>query len=130
MDDIMKEIREKAIRNAYFDALKSLMGKSAYISTEEIIKGLVNKTAPRFFITYDNARRIVSLMHRGKSLPITNKKKLEMYQELYRRYVIYKNEFKVSGYCILEKIIEEPAPSYYITEQTMRGIVYKTFRKK
>lgn len=53
-----------------------------------------------------------------------------MYQELYRRYINYKKEFKVSGYCILEKIIEEPAPSYYITEQTMRGIVYKAFRKK
>jgi glycosyltransferase involved in cell wall biosynthesis len=33
-------------------------------------------------------------------------------------------------YLILEKIIEEPAPSFYLDGETFRGIVYKTLRKR
>lgn len=130
MDDILKEIREKSIRDAYFDALKNTKGKSSYVSTDDIIKGLMCISAPRFFITYDNARRIISLMHRGKKLPISNENKVEMYKEIYRRYIEYKSEMNISGYHILEKIIEEPAPSYYVNLETMKGIVYKSIRKR
>lgn len=130
MDDILKEIREKSIRDAYFDALKNTKGKSSYVSTDDIIRGLMCISAPRFFITYDNARRIISLMHRGKKLPISNENKVEMYKEIYRRYIEYKSEMNISGYHILEKIIEEPAPSYYVNLETMKGIVYKSIRKR
>ena len=33
-------------------------------------------------------------------------------------------------YIILEQIIEEPAPSFYIDEDTFRGIVYRTLREQ
>ena len=38
MDDIFREIRNNSIREAYFDALKSLRKSMPYISTEEIIQ--------------------------------------------------------------------------------------------
>lgn len=130
MDDMFREIRDNSIREAYFDTMKSLRKVMPYISTEEIIQEMMKKEAPRFFITYDNARRIISLMHRGKSIQVTNTNKLSMYQEIYRRFLMYKQEMKAPGYCILKIIIEQPAPSYYVAIDTMRGIIYKSLKNR
>lgn len=91
MDDIFREIRDNSIREAYFDALKSLRKSMPYISTEEIIQEVMKKEAPRFFITYDNARRVISLMHRGKPIRVSNENKLCMYKDLYARFLKYKS---------------------------------------
>jgi hypothetical protein len=52
-----------------------------------------------------------------------------MYKEIYRRYMQrMKDESNRYKYVILEQIIEEPAPSFYLDEETFRGIVYKSLR--
>ena len=54
-----------------------------------------------------------------------------MYKEIYRRYIKQvKDCNKRYKYLILEKIIEEPAPSFYIEEETFRGIIYRTLRER
>ena len=45
MDNIFREIRDNSIREAYFDALKSLRKSMPYISTEEIIQEVMKKEA-------------------------------------------------------------------------------------
>lgn len=130
MDDIFREIRDNSIREAYFNALKNLRKSMPYISTEEIIQEVMKKEAPRFFITYDNARRVISLMHRGKPIRVSNENKLCMYKELYARFLKYKQEMKAPGYCVLKYIIEQPAPSYYVAIDTMRGIIYKSIKNR
>ena len=60
-----------------------------------------------------------------------NPKKLAMYKEIYRRYVQrVKDCSKRYKYIVLEQIIEEPAPSFYLDEQSFRGIVYRTLRER
>lgn len=60
-----------------------------------------------------------------------NANKLAMYKEIYRRYINkVKDSSKRYKYLILESIIEEPAPSFYLDEETFRGIVYKTLRSQ
>ena len=54
-----------------------------------------------------------------------NRKK--MYEELFKRYIERRTD---SGYKILEQIIKEPAPSFYVSEQTMKYIIYKTLRER
>lgn len=54
-----------------------------------------------------------------------------MYKEIYRRYMQQvKDCSKRYKYLILERIIEEPAPSFYLDEETFRGIIYKTLKKQ
>jgi hypothetical protein len=82
-------------------------------------------------VTFENARRFVSLLVLKKKLPITNENKAEMYKEIYRRYIKQvKDCNKRYKYLILEKIIEEPAPSFYLEEETFRGIIYRTLRER
>ena len=48
-----------------------------------------------------------------------------MYKELYHRYKAAKQKQNSPGYVILEEIIQEKAPSFYIEVKTFREIIYK-----
>jgi hypothetical protein len=129
VNNSVRDIRRQDVVNSFFGSLKELRKTKPFVSQSEVIEYASKSSAPRFYVTFENARRFVSLLMRGKKLPITNKNKIEMYKEIYRRYC---KQVKDSNarykYLILEKIIEEPAPSFYIDEETFRGIVYRTLR--
>ena len=89
--------------------------------------------APRFFVSFENARRFVSLLVRKKRLPLVNKNKIELYKELFKRYKKLREEDfknKVINYTVLESIIEEPAPSFYLDTETFRCLLYKALRER
>ena len=88
----------------------------------------MTKGAPRFYVSYENARRYVSKIDRGKPLGLKNKNTILMYEELYRRYKEYKEKTGFVGYQILAKILQEKAPSYYIGLKTFREIIYGYYR--
>ena len=52
-----------------------------------------------------------------------------MYKELYRRYM-KQCKGNTGNYSILESIIEEPAPSFYLDAGSFRGIVYRTLGQR
>lgn len=129
MNNSVRELRKKDVINSFFGTLKELHNTRPHITQGEVIELASKKSAPRFYVTFENARRFVSLLVRGKELPITNKNKVEMYKEIYRRYrEQVKNKNARYKYLILEDIIEEPAPSFYLDEETFRGIIYSTLR--
>ena len=71
------------------------------------------------------------MMARKKKLPFINENKLAMYKEIYKRWMQQvKDCNKRYKYIILEQIIEEPAPSFYLDEESFRGIIYKTLRNR
>ena len=72
-------------------------------------------------------------MVRKKRLPLVNKNKIEMYKELFRRYKNMREKDvhnRVINYTALEKIIEEPAPSFYLDTETFRCLLYKALRER
>ena len=125
----VRDTRKQDIINSFFKTLKEERKTRPFITQNEVIEQAAKGSAPRFYVTFENARRFVSLLMRGKRLPIVNKNKVEMYKEIYRRYKARLKDYnKRYRYIILESIIEEPAPSFYIDEETFRGIVYRTLR--
>jgi hypothetical protein len=126
----VRELRRQDVINCFFDSLKELRKTKPFATQNEVIETASMSKAPRFYVTFENARRFISLLMRGKPLPIVNENKVKMYKEIYRRY---KTRVKDANarykYLILESIIEEPAPSFYLDEETFRGIVYKTLRE-
>ena len=128
-DITVRDIRRQDIIDSFFNSLKELRKTRPFVTQNEVIEHAARSTAPRFYVTFENARRFVSLLMRGKRLPIVNKNKVEMYKEIYRRYKArLKDCNKRYKYIILESIIEEPAPSFYLDEETFRGIVYRSLR--
>lgn len=127
INDSVRNIRKQDVVNSFFESLKEVRKTRPFASQDEIIRHAANSKAPRFYVTFENARRFVSLLARKKSLPLSNTNKQAMYKEIYRRY---KKRVKECGerykYIILDEIIREPAPSFYLDIETFRGIVYKT----
>lgn len=127
----VRDMRKQDVIDSFFDSLKELRKNRPYATQNEVIQHAIHKGAPRFYVTFENARRFISLMSRKKKLPLINSNKLAMYKEIYKRYM---QQIKDCGkryrFLILEKIIEEPAPSFYLDEETFRGIIYKTLRQR
>ncbi len=124
-------MRRNDVIETFFDTMKEVRKSNPLATQNEVIETAVNSKAPRFYVTFENARRYISLMMRKKRIPIVNKNKMAMYKEIYNRYIKRIQESSSHyRYVILEKIIEEPAPSFYLDEDTFRGIVYKTLRER
>ena len=85
--------------------------------------------APRFYVTFDDARRLVSMLDRGLELPLKNENKKRMYKELYSR-LNKKHGDKKKCYQLLEEIITSPAPEFYMDAETFKQVFYKTIRNK
>ncbi len=127
MNDNVRNRRKQDVVNCFFESLREVRKSRPFATQDEVIRYAVNSKAPRFYVTFENARRFVSLLSRKKRLPLSNSNKLAMYKEIYRRY---RQRVKECGeryrYVILDEIIREPAPSFYLDVETFRGIVYKT----
>ena len=126
-------MRKQAIIDTFFETLKKCRKIDPFASLEKIIEKAASTTAPRFFVSFENARRFVSMLVRKKRLPLVNKNKIEMYMELYKRYKRLRKEDAnnpVIHYTALEKIIEEPAPSFYLDVETFRCLLYKALRER
>lgn len=100
--------------------------KLAGYGNKEIARIVSISPAPRFYISYEEARRFVSMMERGKPIPLKNKLRLEQIKELHRRW-------KLTGstrYVPLVGIIDSPAPSFYLSHHHILSIIYKKIAKK
>ena len=114
----------------WLDAFNAALAANKNLSIENIMIIAANSPAPRFYCTFENARRMVSLLDRGKELPIENEKKIQMYKELHRRFVEARNKTGVNSFSLLEDIINQPAPSFYLSLEAFRPLVYKAMNEK
>lgn len=122
------EQRNADVVSAFFDGIKRLGQHS--VTENEIIRNIMKNGAPRFYVTYEKASRFVSMIERGKELPLSNPNKIAMYMELHRRYRAYADTHECYGYKVLEDIIKEPAPSFYMELKTFLDIVYKHYKNR
>ena len=131
LNSSVREMRKQDVIDCFYNSFKEVRKEKPYATQADIIKHAVNSKAPRFYVTFENARRFISMMARKKRLPFINENKLAMYKEIYKRWLQQvKDCNRRYKYIILEKIIEEPAPSFYLDEESFRGIIYKTLRSR
>ena len=128
-DKTIREQRKDAVINTFFETVKKMSAKNPYVTNKGILAKAIREEAPRFFVNYESARRFISLMVRRKKLPVINKNKRAMYAEIYRRYK-ERCKGEAGHYKMLEEILEEPAPSFYLDKSTFQGIIYKTLRER
>lgn len=128
----INEAKKDAVIKTFFDTMKRMGKENPLVTNREIIERAAKSAAPRFFTTYETARRFVSLLIRKKRLPIVNKNKVAMYKEIYNRFMKMSRENigKYGCYRLLENIIESPAPSFYMDCDTFQGVLYKTLRER
>lgn len=125
----IKEQQRRDVLDSFHNAMKAIGSKAPYAFIEEVVKLAVAAKAPRFYTTVQKARKYISIIEKGGNLPLTNPNKINMYQEIHSRYTKTK-EAGCKGYAIIEDILSQEAPSFYLSERTFRDIVYRKLNKK
>lgn len=67
MELYYKEERDRDLFRAYNEALKSLGKMAVNVPREQIVRRVVYSIAPRFYISYEEARRNVKRIFKGYS---------------------------------------------------------------
>lgn len=129
MDDcILRRQRERDIMHCYFETLRSPHTRE--MGRREMLHFMAEAPAPRFYVSYEIARRIISRMERQLPINVSNRKKREMYEEIFRQYRNRKRNTERADFRCLNEIITSPAPSFYVSDITMQGIIYRSLRRK
>lgn len=125
----MGNMMKRDILEIYYRSLKRMMGSNGNVQICDVIEDAQRQHAPRFYISAAKAQWYISLMHRGMDLPVHIKTKVAMYDELYSRWLALGDESNHSIE-VFEKLIEQPAPSFYVTKKTFRKLVYEALNER
>lgn len=93
-------------------------------SIEYVVNKIYNSIAPKFYIDVYTAKRYLMQIDKGKDINIKNNLKSKMYYDLYTIFKGYLNEGYKTDVAI-EKAINTNAPSFYVSKNTIIGILYK-----
>lgn len=125
------EERDKDLMRAYTILLQTCDN----IVMDDIWKNLANMPAERFWVSEERAAIVIARMMKGDKLEKMRSNSREMYEEIYRRVLIMKEESpNMSLADIIFKVIRQPAPKFYLTPLSLQVIVTRlkkrTFEKR
>lgn len=110
-------MRRDGLVKAFHEALKTAP------SVIEAFEMVTRMPAPRFYITFERAKRFVAAHHKGRVV-YSNIHKRVMIAELHKRWVAAGMTDEA-----LLRIITQPAPSFYVAKDTVMVTVYRELRK-
>ena len=115
----MKEKRGSVILDMYYD----YMSENGFVSPKTFAKWLKNQPAPSYYVEFETARRFVSLILRNKC-----SKCRKVYYDLAEKF---RERYGAKpDYTPLLDMIEEPAPSFYLSEESIVYIIYRQMRSR
>ena len=103
------------------------------MGVSQFAKWLTEQPAPSFFVEFEEARRNVSLILRGKPAEVNlqnphSRVYIDIVERL-KKHPQYKSE-KRCCYALIQDILDKPASSFYLQEETIRSIIYQNLRKR
>lgn len=107
-------------------AFREQIALARFIVMPEIFELVAESPASRFWVSEERAAIVISAMAAGKPLPRMRSNKREMFEEIYRRFLIERKENpKKSVYELVTKIVNQPAPKFYLTPRTVGEFIYR-----
>lgn len=92
----------------------------------QIFELVAESQADRFWVSEERAAIVISAMAVGKPLPRMRRNKREMFEEIYRRFLIARRGSpQTSLYELVTKIVNQPAPKFYLTPRTVGEFIYR-----
>lgn len=121
----LRQLRKQAVLDCYYTTLKVMTAKNPKVLIHDVIEAASKKPAPRIYTTADVATRNVSLLYRGKSATAFQEKRA-MYNYIKREVDKYLGSKPLKK--IVAEIIQRPAPSFFISPEQFRKIVYNQMK--
>lgn len=114
--------RNQELMRVYQDKLS----KAGYIVMPEIFEQVANSSCSRFWVSEERAAIVISSLLAGKILPNMRKNKREMFDEIFRRFLIVRERYpEKSIYALAIMVVNQPAPKFYMTPRTVGELIYR-----
>ena len=113
--------------NELMRVYRNIIASRSFIDSEDVVKELVNTPCSRFWISEERALRVVNAINKG--FPILYgmlSTKREMFLEIYKRVMKLRKRLpKASLYECVIKVVNSPAPKFYMSANSAREIIRK-----
>lgn len=120
------EERDKDLIRAY----REQIALCQTIHLPELLERTVNSPSSRFWVSEGRAAIVISEMIRGDKLEKMNSMKREMFLEIYGRVLNLQRELPTLSIAeLVWKILNQPAPKFYITPGSAKVIIHKIKKK-
>jgi hypothetical protein len=105
------------------------LAKARFIIMPEIFQMVADSPSIRFWVSEERASIVVSAMLSGKQLPRMRANKREMFEEIYRRFLVARQiDSEKTVYELVSDIVRQPAPKFYLTPRTVDEIIHRIKR--
>ena len=112
-------------------AYKEIIKVRDNIRLSEIEENLAQSPSRRFWVSEDRAYIVILDLLLGKSIDYMIPTRRAMYHEIFRRFKNYRKQYPhLSKMDIIKRVCYEPAPSFYLTPQTMHVILYRVRKEE
>lgn len=114
-------------RNAdLLQAYRRHLHDAHYILMPDIFARVAASPARRFWVSEERATVIVNTIIAGRPLPAMRDNKLEMFREIYRRFLALRDLYpQKSVYSLVSEVVNQPAPRFYLTPRSVGEIIYR-----
>lgn len=108
------------------DVYFSYLHACKYVSMPIVFASIVDMPAKRFWVSSSRATVVVSAIIHGDKLDYMRPNKREMFMEIYRRYLKLRRNDAVSSVArLVQKVVSQPAPKFYISASSAKIIILK-----
>ena len=102
------------------------LSKAGYIVMPKIFEQVANSPCSRFWVSEERAAIVISTLLAGKVIPNMRKNKREMFDEIFRRFLIAREQYpEKSIYALAIMVVNQPAPQFYMTPRTVGELIYR-----
>lgn len=119
----------KDLDDLYKKIVQNNNAEGRIMSRAEICKIIADSPAPRLYISPERARRLTFNFDKYRAPDNSHKHgKAAMHAEFYRRYLELPKELR--SITNIERIIEQPAPSFYLSPHRIYKLLYKIYDRR
>lgn len=90
----------------------------------EVYQRIVNSKSKRFWVSEEQASKVISYMMRGNPIDYMGDNKKKMFEEIYTRVIKLKEDNPDERlYQLVEKVVSQEAPCFYMTPGSAKVII-------
>ena len=125
---------ERDFKRAFDNMVRRSFDDEEVLSQRDLVAKVVHSPAPKFYITYEMARRNVSALLKGRLPDCHNRLKMLMYADIARLTLDYQRRHKryadnFNG-ALMAVLAESPAPRFYINEKSAYNLLCSLQRRQ
>lgn len=123
-----KEERDRDFLSSYKLVIKEYGKEAPYLKKKFLLSQAILMPSKRFYVSEEQCIRIIGAMLKGKKTGIKNSLKLMMYHEILSRVKVELSNSSLQLTQIIQKVINQPSPRFYITLESAQILYYKLIK--